>query len=245
VRNLRMKIAYHGAKYSGWQVQPNVPTVQGTIETILERMTQTPVRLRAAGRTDAGVHALGQLANFRTDSTITLLRFHRGLNSLLPADISIVAMDEVALDFDSRRHNHGKHYRYRVFTRREPSVLEQGTSYHLYRELDIAKMVRVARQLVGRHDFAAFRAIDCDRETTARTLYRASICWNAPHLQIDVEGTAFLKNMVRIIAGTVLEIGYGRLPESTIRDMLVSGDRTLGGLTAPAHALTLMRVFSH
>jgi tRNA pseudouridine38-40 synthase len=247
MRNIRLVIAYRGTAYSGWQIQPNAPTVQGEIERRLEQMTGSPCRLRAAGRTDAGVHAEGQLANFRTESAIAVGAFLRGLNALLPDDIAIRSAEEVDIDFDSRRHNKGKRYRYRIWNERPRSPSVAPAVWHLHRPLDVEAMARAARLLVGTFDFSAFRSATCDCETTIRTIYRCSVAAAGPErpagLQIDVEGTAFLKNMVRIIAGTLVDVGRGRRDPESIPALLSSGDRTQAGVTAPALGLTLQRVF--
>ena len=243
MRNIRLVIAYDGRAYHGWQVQPNTTTVQGTIEGVLAQLTQRPCRLRVAGRTDAGVHADGQVANFTTESSLSCERLVRGLNALLPHDIAILRVDEVSGNFDARRDNGGKHYCYRIFNRREPSVRRVGRSWHYWADLDLRPMVRAAQLLVGEHDFAAFRAADCDRETTTRMLYRCTLTAEPPSIIIDVAGTAFLKNMVRIIVGTLVDIGRGYLPEERVEAMLSGGDRTIGGQTAPAVGLTLVRVY--
>lgn len=242
-RNLRFVIAYQGTAYHGWQIQPSAPTVQGTIEDRLQQMTNRPCRLRAAGRTDAGVHALGQVANLRTNSELSLRSLFRGLNALLPDDISIRSVEEVPIEFDSRRGNQGKHYRYSIWNRREPSPGLVATTYHLHRPLDTLAMAKAAQLLVGIHDFASFRSASCDRETTIRTLYRSTVSCRGGLIQIDVEGTAFLKNMVRIIAGTLIEVGRGQRPPASIPELLQARDRTRAGLTAPALGLCLMRVF--
>jgi tRNA pseudouridine38-40 synthase len=243
MRNLRLTIAYDGTAYAGWQVQPSSPTVQGTIEERLQEMTRTPTRLRVAGRTDAGVHAEGQVANFRTESTIPLRGFHRGLNALLPPEIAILSVEEVPLEFDSRRHNHGKHYRYRIWNQRTPSPELAGRSLHLHRALDLEAMARAARHFVGTHDFAGFRSASCERLTTVRTLYRCTVSHELPIVTIDVEGTAFLKNMVRIISGTLIAVGHGDLGPDTIPALLAGADRGAAGVTLPPHGLTLLRVF--
>ena len=224
-------------------MQPNVETVQGTIEAPLFRMTQQLCRLRGAGRTDAGVHSLGQVANFRTSSQLSLQRIHKGLNSLLPADISVLKAEEVPLSFDARRDNRGKHYRYLIFNRREPDVRLTPFSWRIYGPLDLMAIARAAQKLVGKHDFQAFRAADCDRETTVRTIYRCTVSRHGPLVQLDVEGTAFLKNMVRIITGTLVDIGRGHRSPEAVDAMLAGGPRHLGGPTAPPHGLTMMRVF--
>lgn len=243
MRNIRLVIAYNGAAYSGWQIQPVAPTVQGVIEARLEQMTQRPCRLRAAGRTDAGVHARGQVASFRTESTIPLRGFFRGLNALLPDDISIRRVEEAPEEFDARRHNDGKHYRYSIWNQRAPAPHLTPWSYHAFRALDTGAMARAARALVGTHDFAAFRSASCERETTVRTLFRCTVSADGPLITLDVEGSAFLKNMVRIIAGTLLEIGQGNRPPESIEAPLRSGDRREAGLTAPPHGLCLEQVY--
>lgn len=243
MRNIRLIVAYDGTAYCGWQLQPAAPTVQGAIEGVLAQLTQAPCRLRGAGRTDAGVHAEGQVANFLTMTRLDCHRLLRGLDALLPRDIAIRAVDEVALEFDARRDNHGKHYRYLVFRPRERDVACCKRAWHVHGPLDLSLMARAATRLIGRHDFAAFRAADCERETTIRTISRLTITEQPPVLRIDVEGTAFLKNMVRIITGTLVELGRGRHGLERIDELLATGDRRRGGATAPAQGLTMMKVF--
>jgi tRNA pseudouridine38-40 synthase len=243
MRNLRLTIAYQGGAYSGWQIQPLVPTVQGTIEKQLQQMTGEPCRLRSAGRTDAGVHAQGQVANVLTESSISLRGFFRGLNALLPDDISILSVEEVSESFDARRHNHGKHYRYSIWNTRPPNPRLAATSHHVHGQLDLDAMALAGWSLVGTHDFASFRAATCDRETTVRTIYRCTVSAEGPLVQIHVEGTAFLKNMVRIISGTLIEVGSGKRAPFSMTKLLNQADRTKAGITAPAHGLCLMRVF--
>lgn len=243
MRNLRLLIAYRGTRFAGWQLQPHAPTVQGVIEDRLRQMTQQPCRLRAAGRTDAGVHARGQVANFRTESALGERALLRGLNALLPPEVSILSVEEVPLEFDSRRHNRGKHYRYSIWNQRVPSPELAETTYHLHRPLQLAPMALGARHFVGSHDFAAFRSSSCERLTTVRTIYRCTVSSEPPLVHIDVEGTAFLKNMVRIMAGTLVEIGRGdRHPES-VQELLGRRRRAEAGVTLPPHGLCLMRVF--
>jgi tRNA pseudouridine38-40 synthase len=242
-RNIRLTIAYLGTAYCGWQVQPRSPTVQGAIEEKLLLMTREPVRLRAAGRTDAGVHALGQVANFRTGSSLSTGRILRGLNALLPPDISILSAEEVDPAFDSRRGNRGKHYRYSIWNHPLASPAVGATTLHVHRPLDLPAMARASLSLVGTHDFAAFRAASCDCETTVRTLYRCTVAREGPMVAIDVEGTAFLRNMVRIIAGTLLAIGQGAGQPALVDELLSGGDRTRAGMTLPPHGLCLVRVF--
>ncbi len=243
MRNLRLVIAYHGAAYSGWQIQPNVPTVQGAIEKQLLALTRVPCRVRAAGRTDAGVHAAGQVANFFTESTITPKAFFRGLNSRLPRDVAIHSVEEVPLDFDSRRHNRGKHYRYSIWNSPTPSPNLTSTSLHIHRSLDLVAMARATHHLIGTHDYSTFRAADCQRENRVRSLFRCSISRDGSLVHIHVEGSAFLQNMVRIIAGTLIDVGRGRRDPDSLKEMLQAQDRRRAGFTARPHGLCMMRVF--
>jgi tRNA pseudouridine38-40 synthase len=258
-RNFRFRLAYDGTAFSGWQIQPNAPTVQGALERALAELTQQPCRVRGAGRTDAGVHAEGQLANVICSTRLSCDRLLSGLNALTPDDIRVLGVEEVSLDFDARRDVSGKHYRYVICNAAHLPPLLRWRAYHVRRELDLAAMARAARQLVGTHDFSAFRAADCERETTHRTLYRCTVGKTlgetiargrgsggrsaGAQLMIDVEGTAFLKNMVRIIAGTLIDVGLGRLDVGVIGRLLGSGDRRCAGPTAPARGLTLVEVF--
>ena len=242
-RNILLTVAYEGTRYSGWQIQPNVPTVQGALERRLEEMTGHRCRVRAAGRTDAGVHALGQIANFPTTCKIPLRGFLRGLNTLLPDDIGVVAVDEVPMEFDARRTNHGKHYRYSLWNQRAPSPRDARYYLHVHKPLDLSAMAAAGRLLVGTHDFAAFRAANCERETTVRTIFRCTICHAPPLVHIDVEGSAFLKNMVRIITGTLLEVGRGKRAPEAINELLAEGDRRKAGMTVPPQGLCMVRVF--
>ena len=243
LRNIRLTVAYEGTYYCGWQIQPVAPTVQGVIERFLARMTQTPVRIRAAGRTDAGVHAQGQVASFKTESNITVRQFLRGLNSMLPEDIGVLKVEQVGPQFDARRTNHGKHYRYTLLNSRIPVPHRAPFSLRVFRPLDLTAMATAAQHLVGTHEFDAFRSADCERETTLRTIYRCTVAQEGPFVHIDVDGSAFLRNMVRIIAGTLLEVGKGRRDAGSLSTLLASRDRTRAGMTLPPHGLCMMKVF--
>ena len=244
-RNILLTVAYQGARYSGWQIQPRSPTVQGKIQARLETMTQHALRLRAAGRTDAGVHAAGQVANFRTTSDIPNKGFLRGLNAMLPDDIGIREVREVSLAFDARRHNTGKRYRYSLYNLRPASPIHAPNTWHVRRPLDLLAMAQAGAHLCGRHHFDAFRSARCDRENTLRTLYRVTVAQDGPLVHIDVEGSAFLRNMVRIIAGTLLEAGRGRMDPDAVPGILAGLDRRKAGPTAPPHGLSLMEVFTY
>jgi tRNA pseudouridine38-40 synthase len=242
-RRLRLLIEYDGTDFHGWQRQENAPSVQATIEDALAAMTGRPTIVRGAGRTDAGVHALGQVAHFDTDAhNIPLHGFRRGLNSVLPRTIAIRDVAEVPPDFDARFSARGKLYRYQIWNEETRSPRIDRFVWHDRRPLDVARMNEGARLLVGRHDFAAFRAADCERRTTVRNVTRLEITREGSLVTLEIEADAFLKNMVRIITGTLVEIGRGRRALDTIPALLASGDRTQAGITAPPQGLTLVRV---
>jgi len=242
--NLRLTIEYDGTAYGGWQVQENAPSVQGTVEEAIRRMANDPgVRLRAAGRTDAGVHARGQVANFYTEAEIPPHGWRKGLNSLLPPDVAVRDAVEVGLEFDARRHARGKLYRYSIYNHETRSPLCARYAWHVRSRLDEAAMNAAAAPLVGQHDFSAFRAADCERLSTVRDLSRLTVRREGDLLQIDVVATAFLKNMVRSIAGTLVAAGRHELQPGDVAVIRDGGDRTRAGVTAPPHGLCLVEVY--
>jgi tRNA pseudouridine38-40 synthase len=244
-RKLRIVVEYDGTDFSGWQRQQGQRTVQATLEEAIREMTGEAVFVRAAGRTDAGVHADGQVGSFTLEAGIPTQGLLRGLNTILPADLAIVDVADVtgaAPEFDARFSAHGKVYRYTVFSHSVRSPLWARTTWHVRQPLDLAAMRRAAEALVGEHDFRAFRASDCDRRTTRRLVRRLELDRQGPLLRFEIEATAFLKNMVRIVVGTLVDVGRGRLSEDVVRRMLEGGDRTAGGMTAPPQGLTLLRV---
>ncbi len=241
-RRLRLTIEYDGTDFAGWQRQDHAPSVQATIEDALAQMVGGPVVVKGAGRTDAGVHARGQVAHFDTTTTIPLHGFRRGLNSTLPSAIAIVAVDEVAADFDARFSALGKWYRYSLWNAESRSAHQARTAWHLRGPLNIGAMQRMAARFIGRHDFAAFRASDCERRTTVRTLHRLDVRRDGVLVTFDVEADAFLKNMVRILVGTLVDIGRARLREDEVAQLLLTPDRKRAGPTAPALGLCMMAV---
>ncbi len=242
-RSIKLVIEYDGTAYGGWQRQINAPSIQAAIEDRLREMTREPeLFLRGAGRTDAGVHALGQVASFKTNARIPVEGFRKGVTALLPRDIAVVSAEEVGEDFDARFSARGKLYRYRILAAPSRAPLRDRFVWHVRKPLDADRMRAAARHLVGRLDFAAFRASDCERRTTVRTLDRVDISAQADEITIEVEGDAFLKNMVRILAGTLVAVGRGDLtPEEVVR-IRDAGDRTRAGVTAPARGLALVHV---
>lgn len=236
-------LEYDGTDLCGWQRQENGPTVQAHLEDALARMTGAPTPVIGASRTDAGVHALGQVASFRTESRIPCDGFRRGLNSLLPPAIAVVAAGEAAPDFHARFSAAGKHYRYSVLTRPSRSPLERRWAWHHPRALDLGAMRGAAGHMVGERDFSALRAAGCTARTAVRRLDEVAIGEPAPdRVQFDVRGNAFLRNMVRILVGTLVDVGEGRLTPAQVAEIMESRDRTRAGQTAPAHGLCLVEV---
>lgn len=242
MRRLALTIAYDGTAYVGWQRQNNGPSVQGSIETALRAMTHEEQPLRGASRTDAGVHALGQTAHFDTTRTISTYGFLRGLNSTLPDDIRILDVRDVPPTFDARLSNVGKLYRYRLHRSRiaPPEITQH--AWCLTSSVDVLAMRRAARAFVGYHDFAAFRAADCERLTTQRRVHRVDVTAHGEQIAVEVEGEGFLKNMVRIMVGTLVDVGAGKRAPEHVADLLRSGDRLQAGPTALAKGLTLVKV---
>jgi tRNA pseudouridine38-40 synthase len=245
MRQLRITLEYDGTDLSGWQRQANAPTVQGYVEAALEQLLGHPVRLSGASRTDGGVHARGQVAAFSTDRPIPDEGMRRALNALLPPQIAANALSEVEPSFHPRFSATGKHYRYLILARRDRSPRWLRRSWHRSRPLNVEAMQEAAKYLVGEHDFAAFRAVGCVSRTTVRLIRSVEVTWQEPGLllAIDVRGNAFLRNMVRIMAGTLADVGESRFTPAQVAEILASKDRTKGGQTAPPHGLELMEVF--
>lgn len=245
MRNLRLVIEYDGTDYVGWQRQQNGASIQAALELAIERLTGAAAVARAAGRTDAGVHALGQVVTFQTESALPLHTVLRGLNAHLPPAIAVREASEAPEGFDARFSASGKLYRYLLWNGPARSPLRARTHWHVRYPLDLPRMRAAAAHLIGRHDFRGFRAADCERRTTVREMRRVAVLEREPDaavLAIEVEATAFLKNMVRIIVGTLVDVGRGKREPAHVLELLRSGDRTKAGPTAPAHGLHLCRV---
>lgn len=246
MRQLRVTLEYDGTDLAGWQRQANAPTVQGHVEQALARLLGHPVRLSGASRTDAGVHARGQVAAFSTEHHIPTEGLRRALNASLPPQIAASDIAEVDPSFHPRFSATGKHYRYLFWVRRDRSPCWYRRAWWRSRPLDVPAMREAAQHLVGDHDFAAFRAVGCSARTTVRHIQSLELAWadTEPSLLVlDVRGNAFLRNMVRIIAGTLSDVGEGRFTPAQVAELLEGKDRTKGGQTAPAHGLELMQVF--
>ena len=244
MRTLKITLEYDGSAYCGWQIQARGTTLQGLLEEKLSILTHEKVRVMAAGRTDAGVHAHAQVATFRTASTREPADFVKRLNALLPRDMAVLAVEDMPDGFDSRASSMGKLYRYQIWNAPQRSVFHERFTWHLRAPLDIAAMRAAAAHLVGHHDFSSFRAANCEARTSARVVFRLDIDdAESPVVLLHAEATAFLKNMVRIVAGTLVEVGQGKRAADSMPALLAAKDRTKAGRTAPAHGLFLVRVF--
>jgi len=255
VRTLKLTIAYDGTRYAGWQVQGSPrhaadarrqreqrPTIQGTLERVLHQILQEPVRVVASGRTDAGVHALAQVAHVRTRSSVSCERLLRSANQLLPLDIAVSRVEDVRGTFHARFRAIRKRYRYRLFTGAVVPPFIRPYVCLVRAPLDVASMRQEAAVLVGRHNFQAFARRSSTRRPATRTITAVQLRRRGSELHLELEGNGFLHTMVRSIAGTLLDVGRGRLPPGSVRRMLRTGDRGLAGTTAPAQGLTLVSV---
>ncbi len=241
MRNIKITIQYNGKNYCGWQKQNNSPGIQGTIEKAIFDITGEEVKITGSGRTDAGVHALGQVANFKTNSQIPASRIPNALNAKLPKDISIVDAEEVDEDFHSRYSAKKKRYRYQIYNRPYRSPIYADTSYPVKYDLDIDKMKKAAKLFIGTHDFKGFMSSGSSVVDTIRTIYDIEVSKSEDLIIIEIEGNGFLYNMVRIIAGTLVDIGRGRI-DTDLSTIIESKSRSMAGHTAPAHGLFLKKV---
>jgi len=241
---LRLTIEYDGTAYQGWQVQPNAPTIQETLERALATALREPVRVRGAGRTDAGVHACGQVAAARvTRAPSDLPRLQKSLNALTPDDIAIREVALVDDAFDPRRDARSRVYEYRILNAPAPSPFWWRYAWHVPDPLDAPAMHEAATRLEGEHDFEAFRGADpVPVRSTVRRVLESAVHVDASFVVFRIEATAFLKHMVRNVVGTLVEVGRGARPVDALAALLAARDRTRAGATAPAHGLVLVRV---
>ena len=243
MRRIQLIVEYDGTNYAGWQRQENALAVQQVIEEKLRRLTKEPIVIHGASRTDAGVHALGQSAHFDTACAIPADKFCFALNTMLPPDIRIRESRQVSATFHARFSTKGKRYRYLFHVHPHAGALNRLTHAHVIYPLDEQLMQREASALVGTHDFAAFAASGSVVKDTVRTIYRADVSRESTEIRLIVEGSGFLYNMVRIIAGTLIGVGSGKLEPGAFSRAIETGNRLDLGVTAPAHGLTLMEVF--
>jgi len=244
-RNIKLVVAYNGAAYHGWQRQADgIDTVQQRLEQAVSQVVGHPVTVFGAGRTDAGVHAEGQVANFYTSNpSIPLAGLRRAINSRLPGDIAVRSAAEVPDDFHASRSARGKTYRYRIYIAPIRPVVLHKQVYHYWRTLDARKMQEAGLRLIGTHDFRGFATSADQRDNTIRTIFRCEVSEHGPEIRLAVTGDGFLYNMVRNIVGTLIEIGRGRWKPQRIDTILATGDRKLAGPTAPPYGLTLQCVY--
>jgi len=243
-RNLKLVVAYEGTRYHGWQRQVGQITIQEVLEQTVARIVSHRVRIIGAGRTDSGVHALGQVCNFRTHSSISLDELRNGLNSLLPDDIRVLSIEEVAQNFHARYSAKRKIYVYRILNSEEPDIFARRYQWHIPVPLDLSVIRECLSLLVGKHDFSAFRSSGSSNRNPVRTIFRADLaCGRNPSILLLLfEADGFLKHMVRNIVGTVVAAGMGRLSVEDFGKIIESRDRTRAGKKAPALGLFLVRV---
>ena len=240
---LKLTVEYEGTHYQGWQVQPGVPTVQEVLERALATALREAVRVRGAGRTDAGVHACGQVAAVHVSRVpADLGRLRRSLNALTPGDVAVREISLVDDAFDPRRDARSRVYEYRILNAPVPSPFWRRHAWHVPEPLDTRAMNEAAAELVGERDFAAFRGADPEPvHSTVRRVLESRVD-TGPVLLYRIEATAFLKHMVRNIVGTLVEVGRGQRTAASLRELIAGRDRTRAGATAPAHGLTLVAI---
>lgn len=243
MRNIRLTIEYDGKNFAGWQTQPGKISIQGEIIKAIKEITGEDVELNASGRTDAGVHALAQVANFKIEKNIEVEKIPYAINSKLPNSIVIKKAEEVEERFHSRYNCKGKTYRYIINNSEFPSALNRYREYHVPQKLDINSMEKAIKLFEGTHDFKGFKSSGGNqKKTTVRTLTRCELLQQDDKIIIELSGDGFLYNMVRIIAGTIVDVGLRKIKVEDINMILDSGDRTLAGRTLPPHGLYLVEV---
>ncbi len=241
-RNIKLTIHYDGTAYHGWQVQPGVDTVGGKIAEALETLTDQSVKVNGSSRTDAGVHALGQVANIRIDSPVPTANLVKALTDRLPADIAVTEAVDAPDTFDAISDTKSKLYRYSIYTAPVRSVMDIRYCWHRPGKLDADAMAAAARLLVGKHDFKSLASAADNRENSIRTITHCSVVAEEAWIYIEVVADGFLYNMVRNIVGTLVEVGRGRWVPEKITEILKAKDRSAAGPIAPASGLCLMRI---
>lgn len=243
MRRIKLTLSYDGTAYRGFQVQPNGPTIQSVLEEALSRLLQETVRVGAAGRTDAGVHAREQVVDFSDSGSRPLETVLRGGNALLPPDIRILTASEAPPSFDARHDAREKEYRYFLHVSPVASPFFLRYAWHIEKPLNLDAMGEGLDHLVGEHDFASFRGQGCTAKTTVRTIFRAELAEEIPSLHfIRIAGNGFLRHMVRNLVGTLVDVGKGKIPAARMLELLSVRDRAQAGPTAPAHGLFLWSV---
>ncbi|MDY2728761.1 MAG: tRNA pseudouridine(38-40) synthase TruA [Clostridiales bacterium] len=247
MKNIKLTIEYDGTHYGGWQKQNNNSTIQEEIQKAISKITNEDINLIGSSRTDAGVHARGMVANFKTESKVPPEKFREAINTKLPDDIGIIKSEEVPLDFHARYDSKGKTYCYTIINRLEKVAISKNYVYHVKDKLDIELMKKSCEHFVGKHDFKAFKTSGSSVKTSIRTISDLHIeTFNSEYgtkIMFYITADGFLYNMVRIIVGTVVDVGRGKIKESIIGDIIKSGARNKAGHCAPASGLTLLKVY--
>ena len=241
MKRVRLTVAYDGTNYHGWQLQENGITIEEELNRALSQLFREEIRVIGASRTDSGVHALGNIAIFDTESRMPAEKISYALNQRLPEDIRIQKSEEVASDWHPRHCESRKTYEYRIYRAEFPMPVKRLYSYFTYRPLDVERMREAACYLEGEHDFKSFCQMGAQVESTVRTIFSLQVEEQGADLVIRVCGNGFLYNMVRILAGTLMEVGQGKREPQSMREVLAACDRSAAGPTAPAHGLTLMK----
>jgi tRNA pseudouridine38-40 synthase len=245
MRTIKLTLAYDGTAYAGWQAQAGPPTLQQSLEQAIERITGERLRVNASGRTDSGVHALGQVVSFETDSQLPIEKIERALNAELPRDMAVLVAQEAPPGFHARRHAKRKRYRYVLRDSPTPGVFDRRYAWQVFGRLDDAAMQRAAVALVGEHDFSSFETSGSPRQSNVRTVFAVDVIRTADdpdRIWVEVEADGFLYNMVRSIVGTLVAVGRGGQSEGWPAEVLAARDRRAAGKTAPAKGLFLLWV---
>ena len=243
MRNIKLTIEYDGKEFNGWQKQPNKLNIQGTIEQAINKVTGEQIELNASGRTDAGVHALGQVANFKTNTNIPIDKIAIALNSNLKKSIRIIKAEEVEERFHSRLSCRRKTYRYIINNSEFSSAIYRNIETHIPQKLDVEKMQIAAKFFEGEHDFKAFKASGTSSKSSVRTIYKAEVKKKPNNrVYIELTGNGFLYNMVRIISGTLVDVGTNKIKPEVVKDIIEEKDRSFAGKTLPPQGLYLVNV---
>lgn len=242
MRNIKLTIEYDGKKFGGWQKQPNKLNIQGEIEKAIGEITGENIELNASGRTDAGVHSLGQVANFKTNSKIEIGKIAIAINSKLKQSIRIINAEEVDENFHARYSCKGKKYRYVINNSQHGSAIYRDLEYHMPIKLDINAMKDAIKYFEGEHDFKGFKASGTSSKSSLRTIYSAKVIQNGDRIAIELKGNGFLYNMVRIISGTIVDVGLGKIKPEEIPEIIKAKDRSKAGKTLPPQGLYLVEV---
>ena len=243
MRNIKLTIEYDGKKFGGWQKQPTKLNIQGEIEQAIKDITGEVVELTASGRTDSGVHSLGQVANFKTNSHIEIEKMAVAINSRLKKSIVIKKAEEVDENFHARYNCKGKKYRYIINNSSQGSAIYRDLECHIPQNLDVEKMKKAIKYFEGEHDFKGFRASGTSSKNSIRVIYKAEVKQEGERIIIELTGNGFMYNMVRIISGTIVDVGLGKIKPEQIPEIIDDKDRNKAGKTLPAHGLYLVEVY--